>query len=118
MKSKLTEAHIQKAVVDFLVLDGWRAIRTDPVSDRSRGKGFGEIGMPDYLFLRYKADCVAQVIWIEFKASGKCATNAQFAWHQVERKRNAAVLVVDSIDVFTRWYSDSGLAQRIRPVVV
>ena len=42
-------------MVEYLQLDGWRPIRTDPVSDRARGKGFGELGMPDYLFLRYWA---------------------------------------------------------------
>jgi hypothetical protein len=122
VKPKLTEAHIQKAVVDFLVLDGWRAIRTDPVSDRSRGKGFGEIGMPDYLFIRYRSNSIADVwtadvMWIEFKAPGKVRMSAQLAWHTAEIERGALVLTVDSIDSFEKWYSRSGLAQRIRPVV-
>src|ERR1700674_894872 len=49
----LTEEQVQQTVGEYLQLDGWRALRTDPVSDRKRGTGFGEVGMPDYLFVRY-----------------------------------------------------------------
>jgi hypothetical protein len=122
----LTEAHIQQTVTQFLELDGWRAIRTDPVSDRARGKGFGEIGMPDYLYLRYGSpvfprytgpdgkdeSLFAQVLWIEFKAPGKAAKPHQLAWHVAERQRGALVLVVDDIDSFRQWYAQSGLQRR------
>ena len=133
----LTEAHVQQTVTQFLELDGWRAIRTDPVSDRSRGKGFGEVGMPDMLFVRYydsRVDrtewlegdgtaCIsrlyyirqraqAQLLWIELKAPGKAAKPHQLAWHEAERKRGALVLVVDDIDSFRQWYAESGLQRR------
>lgn len=135
----LTEAHVQQTVTQFLELDGWRAIRTDPVSDRSRGKGFGEVGMPDMLYLRYQfigpdSDVNyagwrltfgpppryagfdpedVQALWIEFKAPGKAAKPHQLAWHEAERKRGALVLVVDDIDDFMkRWYPQSGLQRR------
>ena len=119
-----TEAHVQQTVTQFLELDGWRAIRTDPVSDRSRGKGFGEIGMPDYLYVRYEPDsrtataaslgaiAFAEVMWIEFKAPGKAAAGHQIAWHAAERDRGALVLVVDDIDSFRQWYAQSGLQRR------
>jgi hypothetical protein len=138
-KLKLSEADIQKAIVDLLVLDGWRAIRTDPVSDKSRGKGFGEVGMPDYLFVRYcpKAHdihrdgvdpqnpraigywhrvipCQSETLWIEFKAPGKEPTPAQSRWHAAERARGALVLVFDSIEGFSAWYRDSGLSRAVR----
>jgi hypothetical protein len=117
VKPKLTEAHIQKAVVDFLILDGWRAIRTDPVSDRSRGKGFGEVGMPDYLFIRYDRYGVYpdNILWIEFKAPGKVPTRAQLAWHKAEQARGGVIKVVDSIDQFTTWYITSALVWRLAP---
>lgn len=46
------ESEIQQQCADLLALDGWRALRTDPCSDRGRAKGFGEKGMADHLFLR------------------------------------------------------------------
>ena len=120
---KISEADVQQAVVLMLELDGWRAIRTDPVSDKSRGKGFGEVGMPDYLFIRYQ--CVAmlkdthevidvdppccQVLWVEFKAPGKSCETHQLDWHLEERLRGALVTVVDSVDDFREWYKTSGL---------
>lgn len=126
----ITEAHVQQTVREFLELDGWRAIRTDPVSDRTRGKGFGEVGMPDCLFLRYLhycqgpgcsgVNCIpshevkAQVMWIEFKRPGQKPKPHQTRWIEAERARNALVLVVDDIDAFIAWYKASGLNTRMQ----
>lgn len=120
-----SEADVQRAVTELLQLDGWRAIRTDPTSDRARGKGFGELGMPDYLYLRYWAgyrpgavhdidgapDLLSetQCLWIEFKRKGKKAQDHQRDWHDTERRRGALVLVVDDIDEFMTLYAQSGL---------
>jgi hypothetical protein len=137
-KPRITEADVQKAVTDLLVADGWRAIRTDPVSDRGRGKGFGEVGMPDYLYLRYAALVCpsgevphwSQHLWIEFKRYGAKLKPHQIAWHVAERSRGALVLVVDGIDDkagqyrknvfgiesisdFISWYRTSGLARKV-----
>jgi hypothetical protein len=118
----ITEAHVQQTVVKFLELDGWRPIRTDPVSDRFRGKGFGEKGMADHLFVRYLRDVVhpvhfqaqrAEVMWIEFKRKGAKPKLHQQAWIDTERHRGALVLVVDDIDEFTAWYMKSGLNRRM-----
>lgn len=116
---RVTEADVQRAVVDMLAADGWRSIRTDPVSDRSRGKGFGEIGMPDYLFVRYDWDqrtrsgaarqTLSEVMWIEFKAPDKYETKSQRDWHIKERTRGGFVLVVSGVDDFREWYKTSGL---------
>ncbi len=101
----------------MLELDGWRAIRTDPVSDRSRGKGFGEVGMPDYLFIRYldhdgpmvDQQCLAQMLWIEFKAPGKPLKPHQTAWASREGRRGALIFVVDDAVRFRETYKTSGL---------
>jgi hypothetical protein len=132
----LLESHVQQTVTEFLQLDGWRAIRTDPVSDRKRGKGFGEIGMPDHLYIRYGVAAVmpesghisdttfrmvgaaCQVIWIEFKAPGKAAKPHQLTWHEAESDRGALVMVVDDIDGFIAWYKASGLQRRRSPAKV
>jgi hypothetical protein len=127
-KLKISEADVQQAVVLMLELDGWRAIRTDPVSDRSRGKGFGEVGMPDYLFIRYgnyqntatwksmeeqrseRFPCAdAEVLWIEFKAPGKKPKPHQCNWMVKENARGALIMVCDSVDDFREWYKISGL---------
>lgn len=119
---KISEADVQQAVVLMLELDGWRSIRTDPVSDRSRGKGFGEIGMPDYLFIRYGPDFRAapgirrslvptdsDVMWVEFKAAGKSLKPHQVTWHSRESARGALIFVVDDAVRFRETYKTSGL---------
>lgn len=155
MSGELLEADIQKACVDYLAAHGWRHVRTDPVSDTAmvssfrqwlfgvpalnhvrdlilsglkrcgRGKGFGEVGMADSLFVRYSfygiADsdrlrCVSQVMWIEWKRvkKGKATgpTDAQREWHILERHRGGFTLIagVDfpaSIEGFRDWYTAS-----------
>ena len=120
----LTEAHIEQTVTQYLELDGWRSIKTDPVSRKEWGKGFGELGMADRLYIRYDARIVhdhetsdvkqpgAQVIWIEFKRKGLRPLPEQKAWIDAEMKRGAVVLVVDDIDGFEQWYRRSGLMRR------
>lgn len=137
---KPLEKHLQKSVTDFLVLDGWRALKTDPVSRKAWGKGFGELGMADHLYIRYRHHAWAQgvekkawaeVLWIEFKrekgGSGRRAlfTKAekakihQKAWHAKERALGAFTLIAGeefepTIDGFRKWYAESGLARRVK----
>lgn len=119
-KEKSTEAQIEAECTKVLEQDGWRALRTDPVSDRGRGRGFGEIGMADYLYLRYDfvrqnaavgglgdigfgglvdketlttLHAYADVMWIEFKRPGEKAKKHQQAWHAKERARGALTLI-------------------------
>lgn len=136
----LLEKHIQKTCTEFLALDGWRPLRTDPVSDRSRGKGFGELGMADHLYIRYGyfqsaagsrniKRCVAEVMWCEWKrergGTGKKAlfTRAEKAkihqrgWIAAERARGALVLLAGedfpaTIEGFCEFYAQSGLQRR------
>lgn len=46
------EALIELECTRFLQADGWRELRTNPLSDRGRGAGFGEVGMCDHLYMR------------------------------------------------------------------
>lgn len=170
----MRERDIQIACTGYLELDGWRALRTDPVSDRAtveqirrairshpdylkldpligkkvRGKGFGELGMADHLYVRYQpihsqihrdgphpdrahafgwwqsvAPCQAEVLWIEWKSAKGKPKPHQLAWHTAERARGALTLVagVDfpaSIEGFILWYEQSGLNRRMRPQAV
>jgi hypothetical protein len=127
---KLTEADIEKQCSDLLALDGWRSLKTDPVSRREWGKGFGELGMADRLYLRYEPElnlppphrkpvdnAYAQVLWIEWKRPGRKLRYDQEAWAITERSRGALVLAagVDfpaTFEGFTAWYRGSGLMRR------
>lgn len=128
---RLTEAHIQRTVKEFLEADGWRAIRTEHALERTKeGKirrKVGEVGMPDFMFVRYELlsrqlgnwpracyEAACEVAWVEFKRPGKKPTPAQLAWHEAERARGALVIVVDSIERGIAWYKASGLARKVR----
>lgn len=114
------EHMIEAECTRLLEQDGWRALRTDPVSDRGRGKGFGELGMADHLYIRYFErsgqyhTAFGEVLWIEFKsADGKLRKN-QGPWHEIERARGALTWIagVDfpaSVAGFVEHYRKSGL---------
>jgi len=105
---------VQRAVVDYLELDGWRAFRTELTVQREYGRVVGERGQPDYLFLRYGEGFTAEVLWIEFKRPGERPNIAQQMWHKAEKERGAEVLVVDDIQDFRDSYAASGLIRRVR----
>ena len=127
---KVSEAHVEHTCTAMLELDGWRALKTDPVSRREWGKGFGEKGMADCLYIRYHPEAIrlhsrtlcetaaAEVLWVEWKTMrGEKATKLaghQVDWHTLERKRGALTLKagVDfpaTIEGFKRFYETSGL---------
>ena len=130
MPLKLSEADIEKQITSFLALDGWRALKTNPCSDKARGKGFGEVGMADVLYIRYGSrirafpwsslsveDAADQVMWIEHKSGDKKATQHQREWHAAERWRGALVVVANEdfkadLESFQEWYRGSGLLRR------
>jgi hypothetical protein len=117
------EAEIQAACVAILEADGWRHLRTDPVSDRKRGKGFGELGMADSMFIRYQSPPLGplgatwcQVLWIEWKRGLEHATPHQVAWHQKERARGALTWIANedfpaTVEEFRAHYRASGLCR-------
>ncbi len=119
--TKLSEADIQRTCTEFLELDGWRALRTDPCSDRRRAKGFGEIGMADHLYIRYAIMQAfhpwAEVLWVEYKRPKGKATPEQIAWHNAERARGALTWIAGidfepTIEGFEAYYRASGLMRR------
>jgi hypothetical protein len=124
-----SEASIQGACDDLLVLDGWRILKTDLA--HLRGLGVQEPGMPDRCYIRYEHEgdphpepmpydnAWSQVMWIEWKCKrpGSKAAEHQNKWHRAERARCALVLVAGedfgaSPEEFLAWYNQSGLARR------
>ena len=129
MTPRLLEIDLAKACTDLLALDGWRALKTDPVSRRAWGKGFGELGMADYLYIRYasrhrwlgkeRQDHLAysETMWIEWKTPKGRAAPHQHAWREAERARGALALIAGidfdaSLEGFVCWYQKSGLQRR------
>jgi hypothetical protein len=118
------ERELARECTKLLQLDGWRALPLEPISRREWGKGTGEIGQPDYLYLRYGLSAEqrshAEVIFVEWKSPDGKVTAAQRLWHDVERERGAltAIAKVDfpaTVDGFIGWYVKSGLCRRIDP---
>jgi hypothetical protein len=112
------ESLIEAECSKLLEEDGWRILKTDPVSDKSRGKGFGEPGMADTLALRYSRQTPGgcECLWLEWKAPGGRVRKHQTLWHIRERARGAATAIagVDfpaSVRGFWKWYRASGLAK-------
>lgn len=129
------ERDLAKACTELLQFDGWRAIPMEPISRREWGKGTGEIGQPDYLYIRYTFNDIrfssnpakfeaenradAEVLWCEFKSRRGRVSAGQRLWHDVERKRGAltALAKVDfkpTVDGFWAWYQATGLVRRIQ----
>jgi hypothetical protein len=113
------ESLIEAECCRLLSEDGWRILKTDPVSDRGRGKGFGEPGMADTLALRYgKQGAACEVMWLEWKARAGRVRKHQLAWHIKERARGGRTVIagVDfpaSIKGFRSWYRATGLARAL-----
>jgi hypothetical protein len=113
----LSEATIEAECCKLLAGDGWRILKTNPVSDRRRGKGFGELGMADTLAVRYgRQGAACEVLRIEWKARGGRVRKHQAAWHARERARGAMTAIAEadfspSVEGFAGWYRASGLAR-------
>lgn len=54
--AKLSEADLKLTCTELLAWDGWRCLNCETVYDGRRGRGFGEVGMPDSLYIRYRYD--------------------------------------------------------------
>jgi hypothetical protein len=119
----VAEAAIEAECTKILEEDGWRALRTDPVSDRGRGKGFGEVGMADAQFSRPATSEVArkagwcQLLYVEFKTGRNRARAHQIKWHRDERARGFLTWIANedfpaTVDGFREYYASSGLMRR------
>lgn len=133
MRNKeLTEAQIEETCTDLLEkCDGWLGWKTTPVSNRARGAGFGQLGMADYTYFRFRYTVPetsplwhgwrredAEVMFIEWKRRGETLKPHQRAWRAQMAARGALVLAagVDfeaSVDGFLDWYNRSGLARHM-----
>lgn len=115
-----SEAELERICTQMLEHDGWRPLKTDPVSRRSQGKGFGEIGQTDYEYKRPaisetgRAQGWCQVLLIEWKRPGGINAEHQKAWQAAERAKGFLVWVAGedfeaTADAFWVFYSKSGL---------
>lgn len=122
---KLSEKSIERTCTMLLSLDGWRILKTDPVSNPAWGKGFGELGMADTLCVRYFATsqgdpeycALSEVLWIEWKSRTGRRKEHQKEWQERERARGALVVCAGvefpkTIEGFADWYARSGLQRK------
>lgn len=130
------EADLERTCTELLELDGWRSLKTDPVSRREWGKGFGEKGMADCLYIRYWAGkypeyvaprgdkssvailAEAQVMWIEWKTPKGRAAPHQHAWREYEQKLGALALIAGidfpaTFEGFAEFYARSALLRNL-----
>lgn len=120
--ANVPEALIEAECTRLLEQDGWRALRTDPVSDRGRGKGFGELGMADHWFgrpLPSAGPYAVEMLWCEFKAGKKQAEKHQRDWHNKERARGFKTWIANedfpaTAEGFQCHYAKSGLMRRVK----
>lgn len=126
MKPKaLSEKQIQATCDDFMILDGWRIIKTD--LPHLRGLGVQERGMPDRCYIRYSESGIApttmrawsgaatsEVLWVEFKARKGVVGRHQSEWHWKEQARGGIVWVATqefepTIEGFIAFYRSNKL---------
>lgn len=138
-KPRLTEAHIEQACTDYLILDGWRPLKTEQNFSEHKLKSVGENGMADHLYIRYEPhvhyngtnivknrtaentvtlEAEAHVMWIEWKRYGGKTGQHQLDWNAKETGRGALALIAGidftpTIEGFRKWYQASGLARRV-----
>lgn len=119
-----SEAQIEQTCSEYLALDGWRRVITDP--KQLRGLAVTEKGIPDGLYIRYD-DFIgsdgsipnAYVLWVEFKSKRGRLSDAQLAWHMAERTRGALTVIAGkdfepTVEGFQMWYRKSGLRRQVR----
>lgn len=126
------EFHIEQTCSEWLALDSWRAIITDP--PQLRGLGVSEKGIPDRLYIRYakfdraalraagddaytRHPAWAELTWIEWKSPKGTPSVKQLEWHAAERARGALTLIAGrdferTIEGFQKFYRQSGLMRR------
>lgn len=128
-EAPLLEADIERAIVDYLALDGWVCRKMEQNFSERKKKVVGQRGMADQLCVRYGPTsgtpslCVeramyTQVMWLELKRRTGKAMAHQKAWHEAERARGALTLIAGidfeaSISGFMTWYRASGLRRRV-----
>ncbi len=124
---KVPEASIEQTCDDILILDGWTAWKMEFNFSEKKRRAFGQIGMPDKLYLRPLAGWMTEApitdralcerMWIEWKAKAGKVSAAQVLWHVNARKRGELTLIAGidfpaSIEEWQTWYKDSGLQRR------
>ena len=127
----LNERDVTGQISSFLQWKGWRELRNNVTRVKdSYGHvtAFGEIGMPDKLFIYYlkgdKAQGDGLILWVEFKnpnykrncpswcrsrsVTGKkqCSLCNQRDWKRREESRGAVVVTTDNYEEFKAWYQE------------
>lgn len=137
LRATTKETDIETALVDAMVLDGWRPFKMEENFSERKMKRTGEPGMCDRLFVRYHKDSRrwggddpgrshVELLWWEFKRiivrPGRKPKASQLdpdqvKWIDAERHRGALVWVAGinhpaTIEGCAKYYLESGLCRR------
>lgn len=123
------EADIERDCTNILIQDGWDALKTNPVSRRSRGAGFGTLGMTDHEFRRpaftarytmaHEGPTIAihalcELLFVEWKSEDGENARHQIEWQDNMRRKGFLVIAAKrdfpaTVEGFCNWYENSGL---------
>lgn len=125
------EAALKAEANKLMQADGWRVWNLESVRDATRGRGFGEPGMPDTLYIRkHTLDLrsggrhLYEVLYVEWKIirpGRKGAERAQVhqkLWHAAERGRGFWTVIAGedftaTLDGFINWYASNNLNRSV-----
>lgn len=106
--SILTEAAVERQIIDLLEAHGWLVLRTNNFCGQGFvSQGAIEPGMPD-LQARFLIPWVSpvgeawQILWIEVKRPGGKVSLKQATWHQLAQRRGETVIVAESVETVAR----------------
>ena len=103
---RLKERDVSQEVCQFLQWRGWRLIRNTVLKIKIDGRWMQtcEVGMPDYLALRYTGTFTTHHLWLEFKSATGRLRPGQAEWHDAEAQRGAQIWLVSSYEQFEAEY--------------
>lgn len=122
------ERELLASIDNIMGWEGWRIWKLETVRDKERGRGFGEPGMADRLYLRPTgkrgASFACEALYVEGKrvrSDRPSATKAQAhqqLWHAAERASGFRTVILGqdceaTFDGFFRWYGEAGLFRRM-----
>lgn len=107
----LSEAAIQRQIIDLLEVHGWLVTRTNKFCGKDiASQGAIEPGMPDLMARKGRWSPKTnfndgggwKILWIECKRPGGKVSVKQATWHQLAQRRGETVIVAENVETVAR----------------
>jgi hypothetical protein len=111
-KVVLTENDVERAINDYLRLDGWRLHRQHVGKARFPGGAWVELypeGTADWLATRGRNG--GECLYYEAKRPGASPSPAQTAWLEQARREGYPAACFDTFSAFLAWYKSAGFSR-------